>query len=83
MKRSLIVGASGQIGSHLLSVLGREDAIPTSRSAEASGWISFDLASIGRRAIAYCRGGASVGFRAGPQRSICRRRPINDIRRCI
>jgi dTDP-4-dehydrorhamnose reductase len=46
MKRPLIVGASGQVGSQLLSVLGREGAVPTSRDAEASGWISFDLESI-------------------------------------
>ena len=42
--RSLLVGATGQVGTQMLHLLGRERALPTARYPPAAGWLPLDLA---------------------------------------
>jgi dTDP-4-dehydrorhamnose reductase len=45
-RRSLVVGASGQVGTQVLQILPPGSAIPTSRRAESDGWTALDLATV-------------------------------------
>jgi dTDP-4-dehydrorhamnose reductase len=47
-RRALVVGAGGQVGHLIASLLGDGDCIRTSRRPDRAGWISLDLASLAR-----------------------------------
>jgi dTDP-4-dehydrorhamnose reductase len=49
--RCLIVGASGQVGAQIFSVLGPERAAAASREAERPGWLQLDLAVLAMEPI--------------------------------
>jgi dTDP-4-dehydrorhamnose reductase len=45
-RRTLVVGASGQVGTQVARLLPSGSALPTSRRAEAPGWMALDLATV-------------------------------------
>ena len=49
--RCLIVGASGQVGAQICSILGPERAVAASREAERPGWLQLDLAVLAAEPI--------------------------------
>lgn len=67
-RRSLVVGASGQVGTQVLRILPSGYAVPTSRRAEKPSWTPLDLATVSEAeadelircfeiATVYCMGG--------------------------
>lgn len=46
--RSLIVGATGQVGKQLIRTVGMDHCVPTARIPHSSEWLTLDLASIDR-----------------------------------
>ena len=49
--RCLIVGASGQVGAQICSILGPGRAVAASREAERPGWLQLDLAVLAAEPI--------------------------------
>src|ERR1039458_3889036 len=67
-RHSLVVGASGQVGTQVLRILPSASVVPTSQRAEKPGWTALDLATVSEAeadelfrsfeiAAVYCIGG--------------------------
>ena len=70
MGRALVVGASGQVGHQIVSILGSGNVVPTSRHARAGDWLELHLDTLERAEAEdlvaglavdaiYCVGGAA------------------------
>jgi dTDP-4-dehydrorhamnose reductase len=60
--RDLLIGAAGQTGAQLSSIIGPDRVLPASRKAAGAGWLTLDLASLATQAPGTLPAFANLGL---------------------